>query len=162
MSFTAADRVARRDHLRALIRRAADRADIDLTALGRRLGYAETRWRTMMARGELACLASADDLVLTSIIGPAVLEAKAREAGYRLVPETATVAKPGDMIAAAGEAMASVGVLLAGLAAAIPDGIDPVEARQLQAGIDEARRKLSQLEARVGAAVVDPLRRSGR
>jgi len=157
--FLSADRVARRDHLRGIIRRAAAASGVSEDEIGRRLGYSRARWRAILTKGELACVAVADLVLLSEVIGSdAVLEAIAEARGYRLVRELTEQATPGEMMAGAADTMRRTGVLVQHVADALPDGIDPIEAREIGERIKEARRSLADLEARLESSTITPIR----
>lgn len=165
--FLSPDDLERRDHLRRIVSGAAHAADMDLKQLGRRIGYrSSSNFATIMSKGERACIAAADVVVLGRVLGTVpnpIIEDQARADGWRLVREPSSLSTPGEILAGISDALAGVAAVATAGTAALADGVlDPVEARTIQQKIDAARRALAELEGRVAGAVVEPLRRSGR
>lgn len=160
--FLSADRVARRDHRRKLLRRAAGERNLAVEEIGRRLGYKEARWRAIMTDGNLDGLCGDDLAVLGEILGvDVILEELAAARGYRLVRELDATATAGEILSAlAAHLERSAAVATVGAAALADGAVDAIEARAIIARIAEHRRALNDLEARVSPSL--ELRRSAR
>jgi hypothetical protein len=148
--FLSPDRVERSDHRRQLVRRAAAERNLSETEVGARLGYTRSRWQAIMTNGELDGLRAEDLAVLGEVLGAdTVLEELAAARGKRLVPAAASSSSDGEVLDRAGAVLAAVGNVSAVVASALPDGVNPMEARAILAATEKARRTLDDLEARV-------------
>lgn len=158
------DRIERRDTARRAIRRLAVDRDLDEARLGRLCGYSRQRWHKVMTPGEVASPAIGDTLLLDDALGShALLDVMVREVGSRMVPLIDAPAVPSDAMAIATGALRDLAQFAARAATMLPRGVTPADARALSAELDLVRRALGQLEAAVGAAVVEgPALRSSR
>jgi hypothetical protein len=154
-------RVERRDALRRIVKRLAADRGLDEAELGAALGISRARFRRMMTFGDLACIAAADVALLGEVLGSHdLLEELERAVGYRRVREVEQPVSTGDVLAGAAASLERGAALVSTVTAALPDGINPLEARAILTRIEETRRALAELEARVASHTTD--KRSSR
>lgn len=155
MSLTSENRRRRAQALEVVVRRLQSESAVSWETIADALGISRTALMKALERG----LLRASDLVILDALLPGVLAELARGRGQRLLPDVTSRATQEDVLQAATATLGQAADVVRETTKALAGGISDGEARLIGREICEAREAMNELEARVEAAVVTPLRR---
>lgn len=155
-SLASRDSIERRDAVRRLILRLADREGISQAKLGRATDHDKPKMSKLLhSEGKKSFATPLADLVpLTEQLGPDMLQPFAEACGYTLVPDRQRLAESGNILDSLSLVMRRHADVVAAVSLAIREGaLTADEGERIDAAIAQAERDLRQLRAKVSLAV---------
>lgn len=149
MSLTSKNPEERARAVCYLVRRLLAEASVSDTAAAAQLGRSRQRFEHQLTEGRLYL----DDLLALEPLIPGLAAELLAPLGLRVIPDRAAGSVT-DILAALGAVMQGAGATAATTAAALPDGIDGVEAQAIDKECRQIIAALGTLQASVAAAVV--------